>query len=136
MRVLILGATGLLGNTIFRYFASKTDLQVTGTLRNIKSLCYFAHQYHSRLLVNIDILNQKILVSTFKQTRPELVINCIGLVKQRPEANNPLLVLPINGTFPHRLNGLCENFSARLIHFSTDCVFSGKKGMYLSLIHI
>ena len=130
MKILILGAAGMLGNTIFRYFASKTDSQVTGTFRNIDSLCYFPVQYHSRLLAKIDILDQNILISTFEQTRPELVINCIGLIKQRHEANDPLLAFPINATLPHRLDSLCLHFGARLVHFSTDCVFDGKKGPY------
>ena len=130
MKILILGAAGMLGNTIFRYFASKTDFQVTGTFRNVDSLSYFPVQYHSRLLANIDILDQNILSSTFEQTRPELVINCIGLIKQRHEANDPFLAFPINAILPHRLDSLCLQFGARLVHFSTDCVFSGKKGMY------
>jgi dTDP-4-dehydrorhamnose reductase len=130
MKILILGVTGMVGNTIFKYFGSKNDFHVTGTLRNTDSLSLFQDKDRSRLLANIDILDQDSLISTFDQVRPELVINCSGLVKQHDEANDPLVALPINSLLPHRLDRLCSLFGTRLIHFSTDCVFSGKKGMY------
>ena len=62
--------------------------------------------------------------------KPDVVINCIGMIKQLQNANNPLVVLPINSIFPHRLSLLCRLAGARLIHISTDCVFSGEKGGY------
>jgi dTDP-4-dehydrorhamnose reductase len=71
------------------------------------------------------------VVSLFAKVRPEVVINCIGLVKQLSEADDPLVALPINALLPHRLARLCAASGARLIHLSTDCVFSGSKGMYL-----
>ena len=71
------------------------------------------------------------LTRLFSKVQPDVVINCVGLVKQLAEADEPLLALPINSLLPHRLGCLCEMARARLIHFSTDCVFSGKKGSYL-----
>ena len=62
--------------------------------------------------------------------RPDVVVNCIGLVKQFAEAGDPLLALPINAMLPHRLARLCSLLGARLIHISTDCVFNGKRGAY------
>src|SRR5258708_12996624 len=62
--------------------------------------------------------------------RPETVINAIGVVKQRAEANDAIQSLEINALLPHRLAVLCEAAGARLIHFSTDCVFSGRRGKY------
>ena len=58
------------------------------------------------------------------------MINCVGLVKQLAEANDPLSALPINALFPHRLARLCGLVNARLVHISTDCVFSGRQGGY------
>jgi dTDP-4-dehydrorhamnose reductase len=60
-----------------------------------------------------------------------VVINCIGLIKQRENVNNLLDVLPINSLFPHQLSEICKQYDVRLIHISTDCVFSGKKGGYV-----
>ena len=62
--------------------------------------------------------------------RPNVVINCAGLTKHKPEADDPLISLPINALMPHRLAGLCKMIGARLVHVSTDCVFSGEKGGY------
>jgi dTDP-4-dehydrorhamnose reductase len=62
--------------------------------------------------------------------RPQTVINAIGVVKQRAEANDAIQSLEINALLPHRLAVLCEAAGARLIHFSTDCVFSGRRGKY------
>jgi dTDP-4-dehydrorhamnose reductase len=61
---------------------------------------------------------------------PDVVVNCVGLVKQRAQAADPLVALPINSLLPHRLVRLCALIGARLIHFSTDCVFSGERGRY------
>ncbi|MCF6223386.1 MAG: SDR family oxidoreductase [Flavobacteriaceae bacterium] len=71
------------------------------------------------------------LVSVLNRIKPEIVINCIGLIKQLPSAKDPLVALPINAMFSHRLAKLCELINSRLIHISTDCVFSGDKGFYV-----
>jgi dTDP-4-dehydrorhamnose reductase len=70
------------------------------------------------------------LVSLFSKIRPDIVINCIGLVKQLSEANDPVAAIPMNSLFPHRLARLCGLANTRLVHISTDCVFSGARGMY------
>jgi dTDP-4-dehydrorhamnose reductase len=62
--------------------------------------------------------------------RPEVVINCIGIVKQKPLAEDAIASITINSLFPHLLDRWCVANNARLIHFSTDCVFSGDKGGY------
>jgi dTDP-4-dehydrorhamnose reductase len=66
----------------------------------------------------------------FAQVKPDVVINCIGLVKQLAVANDPLYALPINALLPHRLARLSDMIGAKLIHISTDCVFSGTRGAY------
>jgi dTDP-4-dehydrorhamnose reductase len=63
--------------------------------------------------------------------RPSVVVNCIGLVKQLAQADDPLSALPINALLPHRLARLCGLVGARFVHISTDCVFNGRKGSYL-----
>jgi dTDP-4-dehydrorhamnose reductase len=65
-----------------------------------------------------------------EQVRPNVMINCIGVVKQRREALDPILSITINSLFPHQLAACCRRVGCRLIHFSTDCVFSGRKGNY------
>jgi dTDP-4-dehydrorhamnose reductase len=70
------------------------------------------------------------LARIFGKVRPDAVINCVGLVKQLAESDDPLLTIPINSLLPHRLAALCRVGGSRLIHISTDCVFSGEKGGY------
>ena len=70
------------------------------------------------------------LVRAFRIARPEAVINCVGIIKQLDETKNPIINLSINSLLPHRLAQLCDACCARMIHVSTDCVFSGRKGNY------
>ena len=62
--------------------------------------------------------------------RPDVVVNGIGIIKQSPMAQDPVVSIAINSLFPHRLANLCCAAGTRLIHISTDCVFSGRKGSY------
>jgi dTDP-4-dehydrorhamnose reductase len=130
-KVLVLGATGMLGNAVFRYMADAPELQVWGTVQNAAGKRFFADALQPYLLANVNVLDFDTLVGAFEQTRPDVVINCIGLIKQLADANDPLAALPINAMLPHRLAKLCALSGARLIHISTDCVFSGRQGMYL-----
>ncbi|MCP5503335.1 MAG: SDR family oxidoreductase [Leptospiraceae bacterium] len=130
MKILILGTTGMLGSTLFKYF-SNSEIDVWGTVRNSVMLDFFTSIQRKKIILDVDITKQDNLVKLFKEVKPDIVINCIGIIKQQGNAKDPLTVLPINSMLPHRLSGLCELMNARLIHISTDCVFSGKKGMYI-----
>jgi dTDP-4-dehydrorhamnose reductase len=130
MRVLILGVTGMLGSALHQVFAPDPRFETWGTLRLSAARGFFAERDHARLLDGVDIGDQDTLVSVLNRVRPQLVINAVGVVKQLTVANDPVIVLPINAIFPHRLAGLCGLAGARLILISTDCVFSGRKGNY------
>lgn len=130
MNVLILGVTGMLGSTVFRLLSGDQRYQVWGTLRSAGGRRYFSENLHAQLISNVDVLDQDALVSMLERIRPDVVINCVGLIKQLADAKDPLSALPINAMLPHRLAKLCGLAGARLIHISTDCVFSGRKGMY------
>ena len=130
MKVLVLGVTGMLGSTVFKMFFSSQDHQVWGTLRSKNNMRYFNDVMRQKLLYNVDVLDNDSLVAVMAEVKPDIVINCVGLIKQFSDANDPLLSLPLNAMFPHRLAKLCSLISARLIHISTDCVFNGNKGMY------
>lgn len=129
-RVLILGVTGMLGNAVFRAFSADGAHELWGTLRSDKARRHFPEASHARLLSGVDVLDQDALVAVMAKVRPDVVINCVGLIKQLADAKDPLTALPINAMLPHRLALLCELSGARLIHVSTDCVFSGRKGLY------
>lgn len=130
MKILVLGVTGMLGNAVFRLFARDAAHETWGTLRNGMALRHFPQQEHARLLPGVDVLDPDTLVTVLARAKPDVVINCIGLVKQLATAQDPLTVLPINAILPHRLARFCALAGARLIHVSTDCVFSGRQGGY------
>lgn len=130
MRVLVLGATGMLGNAVFKVLSSSSALSVIGTVRNAKAIDSFDGKVKGNLISGVDVLDQDSLVDVFERSKPDVVINCIGLIKQLSSAKDPLSVLPINAMLPHRLAKLCALVGSRLVHISTDCVFSGRKGMY------
>jgi dTDP-4-dehydrorhamnose reductase len=129
-RVLVLGASGMLGNAVFRLFAQSPSFLTVGSVRSINFLRYMAEHLHNRVICGVDAENLESLTGLFVKARPDIVINCIGLVKQLPAVDDPLAVIPVNALLPHRLARLCELAGARLVHISSDCVFSGAKGMY------
>lgn len=131
MKILVLGVTGMLGSAVFKQLCADERYQTWGALRNPNGLRYFPQGAHARLVSNIDVMDQDALVAVLEAVRPDVVINCIGLIKQLSIAKDPLAALPINSILPHRLSRLCGLAKARLIHISTDCVFSGRKGKYI-----
>ena len=130
MRVLVLGASGMLGNAVIDVFIQDSSYEAWGTLRSASALRHFAEEQRSRLLVGVDVLDQDALVRALDMVRPDVVINCVGLIKQLADAQDPLSTLPVNAMFPHRLARLCGLAGIRVIHVSTDCVFSGRAGSY------
>ncbi|WP_180128912.1 SDR family oxidoreductase [Rhodoferax sp. BLA1] len=130
MKVLVIGVTGMLGNAMFRVLSEDKQLSVHGSARNVGNLHHVLKPFASRILSGVDVENHDSLVQAFAVLRPDVVVNCVGLVKQLADANDPLLAVPINTLLPHRLAALCQVAGARLVHISTDCVFSGAKGNY------
>lgn len=130
MKVLVLGASGMLGNAMVRVLGGQNAWQVFGTLRSDGGRRYFTIAENERLISGVDVEQFDALVKVLSIVRPDVVVNCIGLVKQLADAKDPLHALPINAVLPHRLERLCELAGARLVHMSTDCVFSGRRGAY------
>ena len=130
-RLLVLGASGMLGSAIYRYFQSDADYLVAGTVRAQSKARAISDLAPGGLLFNINTEDTDGLIEIFKNFSPDLVINCIGVVKQAERAENPLTAIQINSIFPHRVANLCQLARARFIHISTDCVFSGSKGNYV-----
>ena len=130
IKVLVLGASGMLGNAALRVFADSEGFDAFGTVRSNRSAKLLPPAVQSCLISGVNVENMDSLLAVFSQVKPDLVINCIGLVKQLSESDDPLSAIPINSLLPHRLARLCAVSGARFIHMSTDCVFSGSKGMY------
>lgn len=130
-RVVVLGASGTIGHTMLKVLSEDSDIEAWGTVRSDALMRHFAPSVAKRIRSGIDAENTDVIARVLAEIRPDVVINCIGLVKQLAFANDPLLVLPVNAMLPHRLAHMCALGGARLIHFSTDCVFNGKGGMYV-----
>lgn len=130
LKVLVLGSTGLIGRTFLRVLSEKSSLDVYGTVRSDLSLQYFKDIPLSKIFTEIDIEDDSKMLDIFGTIHPDVVINCIGLTKHKEDGNHPIKSIKLNALFPHRLAQLTSLFGAKLIHVSTDCVFSGKKGLY------
>ena len=130
MKVLVLGASGMLGSAMIRELSLDAQLQVWGSLRSDADKAAFSSQIAEHLISGVDVLNEERLTELFKRVAPQVVINCIGLVKQVKESKDEQKAMAINAVLPHQIAKLCEQYGARFIHFSTDCVFSGARGGY------
>lgn len=120
----------MLGNAVLRLFAQSPEYQIFGSVRSASALRFLPSHLHPNIIADVDAENTDDLTRLFIMAQPDMVINCVGLVKQLAEAHDPLSAILINALFPHRLAKLCEAAGARFVHMSTDCIFSGTKGLY------
>ncbi len=119
LKVLVLGSTGLIGHQVFNYLVKTEKYE----LYNIS--------YRKKLnpeTILCDIRNQDEFIGLVKSISPNIIINCIGILIQGSNLN-PENAIFINAYFPHRLMSLADELNSKLIHISTDCVFSGAKEM-------
>lgn len=120
----------MLGNALYRLLSEDLTIEAVGTVRSNEVKKMFEEDLRKGLISGINVENSDELMRAIDETRPNVVINCIGLVKQLKAADDPLSVIPINSLLPHRIARICSLSSVRFIHLSTDCVFSGSKGLY------
>jgi dTDP-4-dehydrorhamnose reductase len=129
MRILILGGAGMLGHQLVAVLGK--DFETWTTLRgSVRAYERYGLFDPERTLGGIDALNFDAVTAAMATVRPDAVVNCIGIIKQLAAAKDPFLSVAVNSLLPHRLHRLCQATGARLIHFSTDCVFSGRAGNY------
>ncbi len=129
MRILILGGDGMLGHRLLRQFAPTHEVRVT-----VRQPLEAYRGYHlferANTFDEVDARDPSALPRVLGEFMPEAVVNALGVIKQRPDAEDGVLSIEVNSLFPHVLARLCEARGARLVHLSTDCVFSGTKGNY------
>lgn len=130
MKILVLGASGLIGSTMLRVLSDRLDWQVYGSLRSDAVRPFFPKISPDKLISHLDVDNFFHITEAINKIRPNVVINCIGATKHKKEGNNPINAIELNALLPHRLAEVCALSDARLIHISTDCVFSGNAGFY------
>ncbi|KCZ72167.1 dTDP-4-dehydrorhamnose reductase [Candidatus Methanoperedens nitroreducens] len=129
MNLLILGAYGMLGHKLFQKLSQHFDTYAT--CRNIRKEEWISQILPTdRLIPSVQAEDFDSILKAINAVRPDAIINCIGIIKQLDAAKDPIPSIAINALFPHQLAAVCQAQGIRLIHFSTDCVFSGKNGMY------
>jgi dTDP-4-dehydrorhamnose reductase len=130
-KILILGVTGMLGHALFDRLSGHKYLDVHATARSTEGLSrWFPNDLFERIRGNVDADNFDTIIRVIADLKPNVVINCIGIIKQMAAAQDPIISISINALFPHRLALVCKVANARMIHISTDCVFNGAKGGY------
>jgi dTDP-4-dehydrorhamnose reductase len=130
-RILVLGGSGMLGHKVTQIVA-RTFPDTWCTLRDEAAVDHFGRYLPlpKDNVLALDAFDDAALESLLLRVKPSVVVNCIGVVKQKEEAQNPILTLTLNSVLPHKIAALIGQWRARMIHFSTDCVFSGSKGNY------
>jgi len=126
MRILILGGSGMLGHRLWVELSKVHQAWITvrSSARMIPDL---PGVDRSRIREDVEATNFDEVIRALASIQPDVIINCIGIVKQHPISKDPLTALEINALLPHRISLISRAAKIRMIHFSTDCVFSGKK---------
>jgi dTDP-4-dehydrorhamnose reductase len=130
--ILILGGTGMLGHKLFQHFLSRFPGTICTMHRQASDAPYsrIAMFQGPQVINGIDLVDFNRLSHLLLRLKPDFIVNCIGIIKQRDEASSHISTITVNSLLPHQLAELCAQWGGRLIHFSTDCVFSGHQGMY------
>lgn len=129
MKILVFGARGMLGHQLCRTLSRR--MEVWATLRGSPDeLQQYKLLPAERLIGHVNALDNGAIQEVIETVKPSAVVNAIGIIKQRNAVKQAILTIQVNALFPHQLAEICKQNSIRLIHVSTDCVFSGLRGQY------
>jgi dTDP-4-dehydrorhamnose reductase len=129
-RLLVLGGNGMLGSTLVRELGRVSEIDLYATVRDLASLPTSVRGMLGRQLHELQVLDDVSRRHLLETVRPDVVVNAVGVVKQAPEVADHVATVRINSLLPHQLAQDCNEVGARLVHVSTDCVFSGRRGLY------
>jgi len=133
LRVLVLGGTGMLGHKLVQRLAQR-GLWVAATIRAAaipgSAAARASLGKADRIFERVDLLQDDQLTMTIEAAEPDVVVNAVGIIKQIDAAKDSIASISTNALLPHRIAALCTRLGMRLIHFSTDCVFSGHNGPF------
>ena len=131
LRVLVLGGTGMVGHKMFQVLSSRPHLEVYATARDLRGLEeHFDAGVLPRIRTGVDAADFDTIIRALASVQPDVVVNCIGLIKQLPLAEDPLTAITVNAQLPHRISLICRAAKARMVQIGTDCVFDGTRGGY------
>jgi dTDP-4-dehydrorhamnose reductase len=131
-KVLILGGAGMLGHKMYQTLAEQ-PFNTYATVRKTVEESPAAAIGSSRdghFIGGVDLSDFGAVGELLDEIRPDVLVNCAGVIKQRDAAHDSIESITINSLLPHLLADKCGQIGARVIHFSTDCVFDGEKGAY------
>lgn len=132
MKILVLGAAGMLGHKMFQTLRGRFPA-VYGLMRSGRTDATLGRVELLRdanIIEHVDALDYRALAAVLEELRPDVTVNCIAVIKQRAAAQDAIQSIALNALLPHRLAATCAAWGGRLIHFSTDCVFTGERGDY------
>jgi dTDP-4-dehydrorhamnose reductase len=129
MRILILGGGGMLGHELWRYLEKRHEVWVT-LRKDFHLYKAFGLFDKAKTIIISDILRTELLNNAIQCSQPSTIINCVGVIKQVKESHDPIKSIEINSLFPHKLVQIATQHGIRVLHVSTDCVFSGRAGNY------
>ena len=130
MRILILGGTGMLGHTLWQYFSLRFPDTYT-TIRQSRTVYEKCELFNSdKVIDSVDVIDFQMLTGIMKCIKPDFILNCIAITKRRKEADIAIHAITLNALLPHKLVEWGKNNSAKVVNFSTDCVFDGGQGNY------
>jgi dTDP-4-dehydrorhamnose reductase len=130
--IVVLGGAGMLGHKLFQVLRERFPGTIATTRENVHvpRLSGVTLLSGSDVLSGVDAIDFDALRTRLERLAPDVIVNCIGVIKQRDEAKSPIPSITLNALFPHRLAEVARVWGGRVIHFSTDCVFSGRRGNY------
>ena len=135
MKIIVIGISGMLGHKIFLELRKNSNLEVYGILRNLGDVENLAIENNNNIIDGFSIKNIIELDKHLEIIQPDFIINCTGIIKQSNTINKYSETIRVNSLFPHQLSALSLKYNSKLIHFSTDCVFSGMTGKYKESDH-
>lgn len=130
--IVVLGGAGMLGHKLFQVLRERFPGTIATTRENVHvpPLSGVTLLAGSDVLSGVDVLDFDALRTRLEKLAPDVIVNCVGVIKQRDEAKRAIPSITLNALFPHRLAEAAAAWGGRIIHFSTDCVFSGRRGSY------
>jgi len=131
MKILVLGASGMIGLAVYNHLVKNKNFKVIGTTTKSNAKKIIENQNKLNSLVLFDFLKDKNIENLIRSINPNIIINCIGIIKQSSLMTNKINTIFLNSILPNKLSILAFKHGIKLIQISTDCVFSGKVGSYV-----
>ena len=129
MKVLILGASGLIGHKLLQKLSN--DFEVVASLHKMKAHYNNLSLFKGKNIIEgIDARNFTLIKDLLNDFQPDIILNCIGITKRKENISDLMFSIELNSLLPHKLAAWARENNKKVIHFSTDCVFDGKHGNY------